>query len=262
MDINQIIINIIVLFMLLAAADRCIGNRFGVGGQLEEALGTIGPMCIPMVGMILLSLLIGEVLTPLVRPFFLALNADPAMFAGCILACDMGGYSLAEAMAMSEEAANLSGCILGCSLGGVISFIMPVGISMLRKDYRPYFAVGVLAGVITVPIGLLVGGLAAGYSIAVVTCNTLPILLLSLIIALALWKAQRVTIRIFELFGFIISGIATVGFAIGVVQELTPVVIITGLTSVLDGIKVVGSDRPVWSIPPALFDEPCGQKLY
>ena len=241
MDINQIIINIIVFFMLLAAADRCLGNRFGLGKQLDEALQTIGPMCIPMVGMILLSPLIGNLLTPLVRPFFLALNADPAMFAGCILACDMGGYSLAETMAMSQEAANLSGCILGTSLGGVISFIMPVGISMLRKDYRPYFAVGVLAGVITVPAGLLVGGFVAGYSATLVICNTLPILLLSLVLALALWKAQRATIRIFEWFGFLITGVATAGFAIGIVQELTSFVIIPGLTSVLEGIQVVGS---------------------
>ena len=35
MDINQIIINIIVFFMLLAAADRCLGNRFGLGKQLD-----------------------------------------------------------------------------------------------------------------------------------------------------------------------------------------------------------------------------------
>ena len=241
LDINQLILNVMVFFMVLASVDKCLGSRFGLGDQIQEALGTIGPMCIPMVGMILLASMLGNFLLPVVTPFFRLLHADPAMFAGCILACDMGGYSLATALASSTEAANLSGCILGSSLGGVISFLMPVGISMVRKEYRPYFATGVLIGVITIPINLLVGGLAAGYALDMIFWNALPILLLSLFIAVSLWKAQKTTIRVFEIIGALISCIATVGFAIGIIQELTSLTVIPGLSSVLDGIKVVGS---------------------
>lgn len=241
MGINQVIVNIMVVFMVLAALDKCVGCRFGLGNKLDEALSTMGPMCIPMVGMILLAPTIGDLLTPVVSPFFQLLGADPAMFATTILACDMGGYSLATSMAATPEAGQFSGCILGCSLGGAISFIIPVGFSMIRKDYHSYFAIGVLAGIITVPIGLFAGGLFAGYSVSMVFHNTLPILIFSLVIALGLWKAQRATLFIFSVVGRILVAVSTIGFAIGIIQELTSVVILPGLTSVLDGVKVVGS---------------------
>ena len=147
LNFNQLIINVMVLFMVLASLDKCFGSHLGLGDQLAEALATIGPMCIPMVGMILISPLLGSFLLPLVSPLFHLLNADPATFAGCILACDMGGYSLSVTMACSPEAANFSGCILASTLGSVISFTIPVGISMIRQNYRPYFAVGTLVGV-------------------------------------------------------------------------------------------------------------------
>ncbi len=241
MDLNQIIVNIMVVFAVLAAIDKCLGSRFGLGGKLDEALDTMGPMCIPMVGMILLAPALGRILMPLVSPFFRLLGADPAMFATSILACDMGGYSLAASMADTPEAGQFAGCILGCSLGGAISFIIPVGITMVQKEYHSYFAIGVLAGIVTVPIGLVTGGLLAHYDVSMIARNTLPILVFSSAIALGLWKARQASIFLFGIFGRILGAVAAAGFTIGVVQELTSVTILPGLLSVLDGIKIVGS---------------------
>jgi len=240
-DINQIIVNIMVVFMVIGALDRCIGNRFGLGNKIDEALGTMSDMCIPMVGMILMAPLIGDLLSPVVSPLFTALGADPAMFANAILACDMGGYSLAHSMAIDPRAAQFSGCILGCSLGGAISFVIPVGIGMVKEKYRENFTLGVLVGIITVPFGMIAGGLAAGYGMGMTLRNTFPIAIFSGLIALGLWKAQKMTIRIFGVFGRIITAVATLGFAIGIIQELTPLQLIDGLTPVLEGVKVVGS---------------------
>lgn len=241
MDVNQIIVNIMVVFMVLAAIDKCLGSRFGLGSKLDEALDTMGPLCIPMVGMILLAPNIGRILLPVISPLFRLLGADPAMFATSILSCDMGGYPLAISMADTPDSGQFAGCILGCSLGGAISFIIPVGITMVRKEYHSYFAIGVLVGIITVPIGLVTGGLLADYPISMIFHNTLPILIFSSIIAVGLWKAQQASIFLFGIFGRILAAISIAGFAIGIVQELTPVTIIPGLTSVLDGIKIVGS---------------------
>ena len=241
MNVNQIIVDIMVVFMVLAAVDRCLGCPLDLGDKMDEALSAMGPMCIPMVGMFLMAPLLGQFLSPLVSPLFQFFDADPAMFPNAILACDMGGYALARSMALTPESARLSGCILGCSLGGAISFIIPVGIAMIRKDYHSYFAVGVLMGIVTVPLGLLVGGLSAGFSPSLVFRNTLPILVFSLLIALGLWKAQRLCIKIFHVFGRLLTIVATAGFAIGIIQELTPLTIVHGMPSVLEGIQVVGN---------------------
>ena len=241
MDFNQLIIDIMVVFMAVAIIDKCFGSRFGLGNEIDEALSTIGPMCIPMAGMILIAPVIGIYLSPIISPIFRFMGADPAMFATSILACDMGGYPLAYAIADTPEAAQFAGCILGCSLGGAVSFIIPVGIALIKHEYHSNFAIGVLAGIITIPIGLFVGGLTAGYSIIMILRNTFPILLLSLGIALCLWKIPSVSIAAFKIFGRIVAAVAAISFAIGVAQELTHFVVLPGMMSVLDGIRIVGS---------------------
>lgn len=227
--------------MVIAALDKCIGSRFGLGGKIDEALGTIGTMCIPMTGMILLAPVIGSVLQSPVSKIFSFFGADPAIFAGMILSCDMGGYPLALSMAQDPQAGAISGCILGCSFGSVVSFIIPVGITMVKEDNLPYFATGVLIGVITIPIGMFAGVLIMGCSMSMMFPNILPVLLASTVIALGLRYAQSITIHIFCIFGKILSAISVIGFAIGIAQELTPVVILPGIPSVLDGIRIVGS---------------------
>ena len=118
MGINEIIIYIMVAFAVLGALDRMIGNRFGLGEKFEEGIMAIGVLSISMIGMISLAPVLAKVLEPVVVPVFQFFGADPSMFVGAILANDMGGASLAQAMAIDPDAGNLSGLIVGASLGG------------------------------------------------------------------------------------------------------------------------------------------------
>lgn len=241
MTLNQIIIDIMVLFMSIAAVDRILGSPLGLGNKMDQGVAAIGPLCIPMVGMIVLSPVLGRALTPVVRPLFHLLGADPAMAATSVLACDMGGYSLAYAIADTQEGAQFAGCILGTLLGSIITFMIPVGMSFVKNSYREYYALGIMIGIISIPAGLFVGGLAAGYSVSMIAHNSIPVLIFSGIVALGLWKAQDICIKVFNVLGYIVVGVSTIGFALGIVQEITPLVIIEDLPSVLDGIKIVGS---------------------
>ena len=76
MGFNQIVVNIMVAFMVLAAIDRCLGSPTGLGREMDKGLEAMAPMCIPMAGMLLLAPKIGALLTPLVSPFFRLLGAD------------------------------------------------------------------------------------------------------------------------------------------------------------------------------------------
>ena len=190
MSINEIIIYIMVIFAALGALDRIFGSRFGLGEKFEEGIMAIGALSISMVGIIALAPVIANLLKPVIVPVFGLLGADPAMFAGSILANDMGGAPLAQALALNEDAGNFGGLIVGAMLGPTIVFTIPVALGIIREEDRKYLATGVLAGVITIPIGSLAGGLAAGYSFTMVLKNLIPIIIFAVLIALGLWKFE------------------------------------------------------------------------
>ena len=64
----------------------------------------IGALAVSMVGIIALAPVIANLLKPVIVPLFGFLGADPAMFAGSILANDMGGAPLAEALSLDPNA--------------------------------------------------------------------------------------------------------------------------------------------------------------
>ncbi len=240
MGINEIIIYIMVISMGVAAVDRCLGSPINLGPHLDKGVQAFGPLVIPMVGMMEFAPMFARLLSPIIAPLYGLVGADPSMFANSIIACDMGGYTLGYAICKSEEAAQFAGCILGTMLGSIITFMIPVGITFVKKEYHKYYATGLMIGIITIPFGMFAGGLVAGYDISMICQNLIPVIIFALIVALGLWRARDVCMKIFNVLGFIIIAVSTMGFALGIVQELTPMVIIDDLPSILDGIKIVG----------------------
>lgn len=241
MGLNQIIIYAMVAVMVIAAADRIFGSRAGLGKEFLHGVEVMGDFAIPMVGMMILTPLIGDLIAPVVSPLFHLVGADPAMMATSILACDMGGYSLAYALADTEEAAQFSACILGCLLGNITTFMIPVGLNFVPESLREHYALGTLIGIISVPVGLFAGGVAAGYDLSMILHNCIPVTLFALLIAFGLWKAFGLCMKLFTGFGYVITALATAGFAIGIIQELTPLTILPDAPSILDGLRIVGN---------------------
>ena len=123
------------------------------------------------------------------------------MFAGTILACDMGAGPLAAEMTADPDAARLGGVITGSMLGATLVFTIPVAMGILREEDRSAMAKGVLCGIVTIPVGILVGGLTAGFALGMVLRNLVPIVLIAVLIALGLWRAEQAMVRGFALFG-------------------------------------------------------------
>jgi ethanolamine transporter len=162
------------------------------------------------------------------------------MFAGTILANDMGGASLAQELALSEEAGLFGGLIVGSMLGPTVVFTIPVALGIIRPEDQPALATGVLAGIITIPLGSLVGGLVAGFSLLFVLKNLIPIALIALLIALGLWKIPNGMVKGFRVFGKGVVAVITVGLAAAIIQELTGLVMIPGLGELSEGFQMVG----------------------
>ena len=240
MSAHEVLIGVMAGFAGLGAVDRILGNRFGLGEKFEEGILAMGSLALAMLGIISLAPVLAAVLKPVVVPLFGLLGADPAIFAGSILACDMGGGALAYEMSSDPQAALLGGILVGSMLGATIVFTVPVAMGILAEEDRPAMAKGILCGVVTIPFGVLAGGLAAGFSIGMILRNLLPIVIIGGLIAVGLWKAENAMIRGFSVFGKGVIAVITVGLAAAIVEELTGFVIIPGLAPLHEGFEIVG----------------------
>ena len=240
MSINEIIIYIMVAFMVLGAIDKCIGNKFGLGEQFEEGIMAMGSLAVAMVGVICLAPVLADVLRPVVVPVFDMLGADPAMFAGSLLANDMGGAPLAMELAKDPQAGLFGGLIVGAMMGPTIVFIIPVALGIIEKEDQKFLATGILAGIITIPVGAFVGGLVAGFPVMMVVRNLIPIIIFAVVIALGLLKFENAMIKGFTYFGKGVVIVITLGLAAAIVEALTGIVIIPGMNPIHDGIAIVG----------------------
>ena len=241
MSAHEILIAIMAIFAVLGALDRIFGNRFGLGQEFENGILAMGSLAMAMIGIICLAPVLANILKPVVVPVYNFLGADGAMFAGTILACDMGGGALAQELTADSDAALLGGVITGSMLGATVVFTIPVAMGILQEEDRPFLAKGILCGVVTIPVGVLVGGLVAGFDPLMVLRNLIPIVLIALLIALGLWKFEKGMIKGFGWFGKGIIALITAGLVCAIVETLTGFVIIPGLAPISEGFETVGA---------------------
>lgn len=241
MSFHEILIAVMAVFALLGALDRIFGNRFSLGKEFEEGILAMGSLALAMVGIVSLAPVLAALLRPVVVPVYAALGADPAMFAGTILACDMGGGPLAQQMTQDPQAAALGGVITGSMLGATIVFTIPVAMGILEEKDRPAMAKGILCGIVTIPLGVLAGGIVAGFPLGMVLRNLTPIVVIGGLIALGLWRAETAMVRGFGAFGKLVVAVVTLGLAAAVVEALTGFVLIPGMAPISEGFATVGA---------------------
>ena len=241
MSVHEILIGIMGIFAALGALDRVFGSRFGLGKPFEEGILAMGTLALAMIGIISLAPVLAKVLDPVVVPVYRFLGADPAMFAGTILACDMGGGALAKEMTADPQAALFGGVLCGGMLGATIVFTIPVAMGLLREEDRPALAKGILAGIVTIPLGLLAGGLVAGFDLTMILGNLVPILLIGALIVLGLIFAEKAMIKGFGIFGKAVVALITLGLGAAIVEELTGFVLIPGMAPLSEGFATVGA---------------------
>lgn len=240
MNVNMILMCFIAVGAVLGGADKILGNRFGLGQKFDDGFLLMGSMALSMTGIICLAPTLSALLGGVICPVFSAVGIDPAMF-GCVLAIDMGGYQLAMELAQDLEIGRFSGIIVSSMFGCTLVFTIPVGMSVLPEEDRPFFLKGLLAGLISLPAGLFAGGLFQGLSFATILHQCLPIFLVSAVLLMGLICFPDRTIRLFSGFARLIQVIATVGLMIAAVQYITGVVFLPNLASLDDALEIVGS---------------------
>ena len=210
-----------------------------------------------MAGVVAAAPVLAQVLGPIIKPIYTLVGADASMFATTLLACDMGGYPLAMELAADEAIGNFAGLILGTMMGPTIVFTIPVALGIISKEDRNYLGAGVLAGMITIPIGCIVGGIAMSamtqykLGIGTIMVNLIPVIIIAALIVIGLWVAPAKMINGFNVFGTGVTIVITALTAIAVFQQITGIMFplfyvmstpaeATGTTPLNDGLLVCG----------------------
>jgi ethanolamine transporter len=230
LSVNSVIMFIMMIFMIVGAVDKIRGNKLGYGEEFEAGFNAMGPLAIAMAGVVAAAPVLAMVLGPIIKPLYTLIGADASMFATTILACDMGGYPLAMQLAADSSIGNFAGLMLGTMMGPTIVFTIPVALSIIKKEDRPFLGAGVLAGLITIPIGCIVGGLVMNMtpykmSMGRILINLVPVIIIAGLICVGLWFAPGKMINGFNKFGTGVTVVITVLTAIAVFQQITGIML-------------------------------------
>jgi len=244
MGINDVILYIMLFFMVLGGIDFFTGKKFGLGIKYEEGFMAMGALTMNMAGAVCIAPVLGKVLQPVLAPIFEVFGASPAMFATTILACDMGGFPLAQSLAGGDVGAgNFAGIILGSMMGPTIVFSIPVGLGIIQMSDRPFLGKGILIGLCTIPLGCLAGGAVAGYNFIWMIRNLIPVIIFAAVIALGLVFIQKIMISIFLWFGRFVVAFLTLALICAGIEAASggAIVIIKGMDPISEAFNVVGS---------------------
>lgn len=225
---------------LLGGFDRLRGNKWGFGDKFETGFMLLGSMGLSMAGMICLAPVLAKWLGGVIVPLYKLIGVDPAMF-GSLLAIDMGGYQLAKELCDDPAIGSYAGLVVSAIFGCTVVFTIPVGMGMIPKNDRGFFARGMMLGLAAMPVGLVAGGLAAGIPALSCLHQNVPVFVLALLLLIGLQLAPEKMIKGFCLLAEGIRWIVTVGLALAAVESMTGFAIIPGMAPIGDAMAVVAS---------------------
>lgn len=219
--ISQIIVYIMLIFMTIGVVDKVfLGGKLGYGEKFEEGMGAMGTLALSMVGIMTFAPVLGQLLEAPVGAAFRLVGADPAMFAGSILANDMGGYNLSKVMTQDVQIQHLSGLFMGAMMGATIVFSIPVSLGIIEQNDRPFLARGMLAGFISIPFGAFIAAVIDGVPVGKIMVNLVPSIILAILFAAGLALIPNGMMKGFNVFAVLISGFITICLAIAIIRQL------------------------------------------
>ena len=235
----QIVNYVLLAFAVIAAVDRIFGSRLGLGRDFERGISMAGPLILAMGGMLVLYPVISELLLGIsgVSSKYFDFSIIPA----ALLANDMGASQIAMSLAASAEVGLLNGMVVSSMMGCTVSFLIPYVLQVTAKERHNDVIFGLLCGIITIPVGVLVSGIIIGVDFVSLIFVLLPLLAFAGLLALGILKFERITVKIFVVFGWIIRLIITFGLVVGIVDFVTGYKLIPGTDSLESVMRTVAT---------------------
>ena len=256
---------IILVFSVLGALDWIFSSKFGLGKEFERGFRILGDMALSMIGMIIISPFLADVM----RPFFSFVNnvihVDPSIIPASLFANDMGGAPLAVEVATNEKVGMFNALVVSAMMGATISFTVPVSLGMVKKENHRELLLGLLCGIVTIPVGCFVSGLVCGLGMIELIINLLPLVLFSAIVAIGLIKCPTLCVKVFGAVAFLIKVLITIGLVLGIIRFLSGYEVIKGLETIenaslvcLNASVVMTGAFPFMFVVSKLLSKPLG----
>ena len=226
---------IMVVFSMLAAIDHILGNRFGLGREFERGFMLLGTMMLTMTGMISLAPVLADLLRPAFSFVSDVLHLDPSIIPASLFANDMGGAPLSVEVAGDARMGLYNALVTSSMMGCTVSFTIPYALGAVKKEQHRELLLGLLCGVVTIPVGCLVAGFMCALPLPALLLNLLPLLLFAGLIAIGLIFAPSACVKIFGILGKIITILITLGLSLGVLKFLVGLEPIKGLAPIEEG---------------------------
>ena len=229
---------IIAICAIIGSLDLVFNNRLGIGYMFKEGILCLGENVLSMVGIITAMPLFTKLIHPLALFCEKVLRIDPA-FLGSFFANNMGGYQLSVALAKDPTLGFLSGLVISSMLGATLVYSIPVGIGMIEKDKHEPFLKGLIIGIIFIPVGYIVAGLLIKIKLVVILINTLPIMIIILLIAVCFYFNKNKLLKIFMIIAKILRTVAIIALGISAFQYISGIIIIPQIDNVMNGMQIV-----------------------
>ncbi len=229
---------IILIFSILGAIDMIFGNRFGLGKEFEKAFMLLGTMALSMIGMIVISPFIAQIMKPVSDIFSNVLHIDPSIIPASLFANDMGGAPLAVEMAANEKIGLYNALVVSSMMGCTVSFTIPFALGVVDKSQHEDLLLGLLCGIVTIPIGCVVSGIMCKIQLVSLIQTLMPLVVFSGIIAFGIVRFPEFCIKAFKILGVFITTLITVGLGLGIIRFLTGFEIVKGLATLEEGASI------------------------
>lgn len=241
--IGTIVVYIIMACAIVGCLASVIKPESELGQQFVAGIDSIGPIFLPVAGIMAAAPYLTAFVSAVFGPAYSAVGADPAMAATTFIAVDMGGYQLADALAETRESWIMA-MVTGYMAGATIVFSIPVALKMLEKRDRKYLALGVMSGLLAIPIGVLVASAIiavshpmvrevvstnadATYQLALswgqIGVNLIPLIIICVALAAGLKFKPDAMIKGFIVFGRVMESALKIVFVLVVVEYFTGV---------------------------------------
>lgn len=215
------VVAVMTIFALLGIFDSLfLKNKLGLGVEFQKGMEMIGPLCVAIVGIIALVPEIAWVIESTLTPLYVSLGLDPAMAVTAILAIDMGGYQLAETVALNPAIGKWAGIVYGSMMGATIVFSIPVGLAAIQQKDVNIFSKGILYGIVAIPVGTFVGGLMMRIPLVTVLKNLIIPIVFSAVIVVCLTVWPKGTTKVFAVFSSFVNLCAMLGLGLAMLKDL------------------------------------------